>query len=162
MNFKDHLWNMGVALTLAEEAYRDNEVPVGAVIVDAGGKVLAKARNNKEKNNDPCGHAEILAIREASKTLGQWRLLDTTLYVTLEPCPMCLSAALQARVKTVMFGAYDPKGGALSLGYQFNNDARLNHKLGIVGGLMHFECSQLVSNFFRDKRGRYKHKTKFL
>ena len=162
MNLKDHLWNMSIALQMAEEAYKEDEVPVGAVIVDKHGKVLSRARNKKEKYNDPCGHAEIIAIREAAHDLSQWRLLDTTLYVTLEPCPMCLSAALQARVKRVVFGAYDPKGGAISLGYLINNDARLNHKIEMVGGVNHYECAQLMSNFFRHKRSRYKHNTKFL
>ncbi|MCO4793070.1 MAG: nucleoside deaminase [Bacteriovoracaceae bacterium] len=162
MKFEDHLWSMGLALEMAEQAYRENEVPVGAVIVDAFGKVISKGRNNKESENDPCGHAEIIAIREAAKKTGEWRLLDSTLYVTLEPCPMCLSAALQARVKTVVFGAYDKKGGALSLGYLFNNDARLNHKLKVIGGVRHFDCGQLISNFFRDKRSGYKHKNKFV
>ena len=162
MNLEDHLWNMGLALEMAEEAYRDDEVPVGAVLVDAHGKTISKARNTKEKNNDPCGHAEIIVIREAAHELGQWRLLGTTLYVTLEPCPMCLSAAVQARVDQVIFGAYDPKGGAISLGYTFNNDARLNHKLKVVGGVRHFDCSQLISGFFREKRSRYQHKNKFL
>lgn len=154
-NFQDHLWLMDEALIEAEIAYREYEVPVGAVVVDSSGIILARAHNVKEKNHNPCGHAEILALTEAAKKNGNWRLLNCSLYVTLEPCPMCLSAMIQARIGTLYFGAYDPKGGSLSLNYNFYKDQKLNHSFPVVGGLRHFECSKLLSGFFREKRSNY-------
>lgn len=153
--FQDHLWLMNEALVEADRAYRDNEVPIGAVVVDEHGVILSRAHNVKEKNFNPCGHAEIIAITEAAKKISNWRLINCRVYVTLEPCPMCLSAMVQARIGSLYFGAYDPKGGALSLNYNFYNDKKLNHSFAVVGGLKHFECSQLLSNFFREKRGHY-------
>lgn len=153
--FQDHLWLMNEALVEADRAYREDEVPIGAVVVDAQGVILSRAHNIKEKNYNPCGHAEILAITEAAKKISNWRLLGCRIYVTLEPCPMCLSAMVQARIGGLCFGAYDPKGGALSLNYNFYDDKKLNHSFSVVGGLMHFECSQMLSNFFREKRGHY-------
>lgn len=153
--FQDHLWLMSEALVEADRAYRDNEVPIGAVVVDEHGVILSRAHNIKEKNFNPCGHAEIIAITEAAKKISNWRLINCRVYVTLEPCPMCLSAMVQARIGSLYFGAYDPKGGALSLNYNFYNDKKLNHSFAVVGGLKHFECSQLLSNFFREKRGHY-------
>lgn len=152
---QDHLWLMDEALIEADKAYRLDEVPIGAVIVDSSGVILSKAHNVKEKNHNPCGHAEVLAIIEASKKIGNWRLLNCSLYVTLEPCPMCLSAMVQARIGTLYFGAYDPKGGSLSLNYNFYKDQKLNHSFSVVGGLRHFECSRLLSTFFREKRLNY-------
>ena len=150
--FRDIEWNMESALLEAELAYKNNEVPVGAVIVDKSGTILSKAHNEKESNFDPCGHAEILALKKAASLNKSWRLKDTILYVTLEPCPMCLSAALQARVGAIVFGAYDLKGGAISLGYNLYKDERLNHNCPIVGGVLHYKCSNILSNFFREKR----------
>ena len=154
-NFQDRLWLMDEALIEAEKAYRLNEVPIGAVVVDSSGAILSRSHNLKEKNNNPCGHAEVLAIIEAAKKVNNWRLLDCSLYVTLEPCPMCLSAMIQARIGTLLFGAYDPKGGSLSLNYNFYKDQKLNHSFPIIGGLRHFECSKLLSSFFREKRTGY-------
>lgn len=142
---------MGQALVEAESAYHQDEVPVGCVIVSKHGEVLARTYNLKEQKNDPCAHAEILAIQKAGEKMG-WRLLDCSLIVTLEPCPMCLSAILQARVGSLYFGAYDRKGGALSLGYNFPQDARLNHTFPVMGGVKHFECSKILSSYFRAKR----------
>jgi tRNA(adenine34) deaminase len=153
--FQDQLWLMDEALIEAEKAYRLDEVPIGAVIVDSRGMILSRSHNIKEKNHNPCGHAEILAITEAAKKLNNWRLLDCSLYVTLEPCPMCLSAMIQARIGTLYFGAYDPKGGSLSLNYNFYKDQKLNHAFPVIGGLRHFECSKLLSSFFREKRTNY-------
>jgi tRNA(adenine34) deaminase len=153
---QDQLWLMDEALIEAEKAYRLDEVPVGAVVVDKDGAILSRAHNLKEKNHNPCGHAEILAITEASKKINNWRLVDCTIYVTLEPCPMCLSALVQARIGTLIYGAYDPKGGALSLNYNFYKDQKLNHSFPVIGGLKHFECSKLLSDFFREKRNGYK------
>lgn len=154
--FNDHIWLMEEALIEAEKAYREDEVPIGAIIVDAKGSILARAHNNKEQNHNPCGHAELLAISKAAKKIENWRLLDCSLYVTLEPCPMCLAAIMQARLKKLYFGAYDPKGGALSLQYNLHNDQRLNHQIEVVGGINHYSTSQILSRFFREKRSGYK------
>lgn len=154
-NYSDHLWLMDEALKEADQAYREDEVPIGAVIVDSNGTILSRAHNVKEKAHNPCGHAEILAITEAAKKISNWRLIDCSIYVTLEPCPMCMAALIQARIKNLYFGAYDPKGGAISLNYNYHKDKRLNHSFNVVGGLRHFECSQIVSNFFREKRSIY-------
>lgn len=152
---QDHEWHMQSALREARKAYKVDEVPIGAVIVDATGNVLSSHHNIKESTSNPIGHAEILCIQEACQKLNNWRLTDCTLYVTLEPCPMCLSALQQTRIKTVVFGAYDGKGGALSLGYQLHNDKRLNHQFAVVGGVLHYECSQILSQFFKEKRNYY-------
>ena len=153
--FQDQLWLMDEALIEAEKAYRLDEVPIGAVVVDSTGVILSRAHNRKEKNHNPCGHAEILAITEAAKKINNWRLINCSIYVTLEPCPMCLSAMIQARIGTLLFGAYDPKGGSLSLNYNFYKDQKLNHAFPVIGGLRHFECSKLLSTFFREKRTSY-------
>lgn len=148
----DQLWCMKIALDEADIAYRLAEVPVGAVIVDAKGEVISKAHNLKESVHNPCGHAELLAIQAAAQKIQGWRLEDCTLYVTLEPCPMCLAAIGQARIRHVVFGAYDSKGGALSLGYPLHKDQRLNHRFSITGGVLHYECSRLLSQFFKERR----------
>lgn len=155
MMLKDHLNHMEMALQEARIAGHKDEVPIGAIIVSEYGEVIANSHNEKEANNNPCGHAEILVIQKAAQKLKSWRLLNATLYVTLEPCPMCLSAMVQARIGKLVFGAYDKKGGAISLGYNLHNDSRLNHRFDVIGGVKHFECSQLLSNFFRAKRKRY-------
>jgi len=147
---------MSIALDLGYEATKKDEVPVGAVITDKHGEILAKAFNTKEQTQNPCHHAEIVAISEATKKLNSWRLLDCSIYVTLEPCPMCMAALSQARIKNVYFGAYDPKGGAVSLGLNLHKDSRLNHKLNVYGGFKHIQCSKMVSDFFRKKRLTYK------
>lgn len=151
----DQLWLMDEALKEAEKAYREDEVPIGAVIVDSKGTILSHAHNQKEKVFNPCGHAEILAIMDAAKKKNNWRLTDCSIYVTLEPCPMCLSALIQARIGCLYFGAYDAKGGALSLNYNFYKDQKLNHSFPVMGGLRHFECSRLLSTFFKEKRLNY-------
>lgn len=151
----DHLWLMDEALKEADKAYREDEVPIGAVIVDPAGTILSRAHNHKEKAHNPCGHAEILAITEACKKINNWRLIDCSMYVTLEPCPMCLSALVQTRIGHLYFGAYDAKGGALSLNYNFYKDQKLNHSFPVTGGLRHFECSRLLSTFFKEKRSSY-------
>jgi tRNA(adenine34) deaminase len=146
---------MDEALIEAEKAYREDEVPIGAVIVDSAGTIISRTHNQKEKVFNPCGHAEILAITEAAKRKSNWRLTDCSIYVTLEPCPMCLSALVQARISHLYFGAYDAKGGALSLNYNFYKDQKLNHSFPVLGGLRHFECSRLLSTFFKEKRTNY-------
>lgn len=149
---------MSLALEQAELAYKAQEVPVGAVLVSPNGDVLSKQFNLKEAHHNPTAHAEMLCIVEGAKKLQNWRLSDCTLYVTLEPCPMCLTALVQSRVKQCVFGAYDAKGGALSLGYYLHQDKRLNHQFAITGGVKHFECSKLLSQFFRERRNSYKSK----
>jgi tRNA(adenine34) deaminase len=154
-NINDHLWMMDEALLEAFKAYREDEVPIGAVIVGPERTILSRAHNQKEKVNNPCGHAEILAITEAAKKINNWRLVECSIYVTLEPCPMCLSALVQARIGHLYFGAYDSKGGALSLNYNFYKDKKLNHSFPVLGGLRHFECSKILSTFFKEKRQSY-------
>jgi tRNA(adenine34) deaminase len=154
----DHLWFMTMALEQAEQAYKLQEVPVGAVLVSPEGEVLAKQHNLKESQFNPVGHAEILALMEGARKIANWRLSDCLLYVTLEPCPMCLTAMVQSRIRQCVFGAYDPKGGALSLGYHIHQDKRLNHQFSITGGIKHFECSKVLSQFFRERRSGYRPK----
>lgn len=158
MNFtvSDHLWFMSMALEQAELAYKAQEVPVGAVLVSPEGEVLSKHFNLKESQFNPTAHAELLVMQEAAKKLQNWRLSDCVLYVTLEPCPMCLTGMVQSRIKQCVFGAYDPKGGALSLGYHLHNDKRLNHQFSIMGGIKHFECSKILSQFFKERRTGYR------
>lgn len=154
--FSDNEWAMTLALEEADRAFKMDEVPVGAVIIDKEGTVISRAHNLKEKNNDPCGHAEILAIQSAAEKLKNWRLEGMRLIVTLEPCVMCLGAIVHSRLEGVIFGAYDPKGGALSLGYNLYKDSRLNHRFDIVGGVNHYDCSRVISTFFKQKRKMYK------
>ncbi len=148
-------WNMQSALREAEEAYQKDEVPVGALVVDEMGRIISKGHNLKEKTNDPCAHAEIIAIQEACKKKGNWRLSGYTLFVTLEPCSMCMGAIIQSRIKKVIFGAYDPKGGAISCGLNIHQNNHFNHQVEVVGGVNHFECSKILSDFFRLRRGQY-------
>jgi tRNA(adenine34) deaminase len=155
-NFDVHVYNMGLALEQADLAYDKDEVPIGAVLMSKDGQILAQAHNLKESVFDPCGHAEIICIRKAAKEIESWRLLESTLYVTLEPCPMCLAAMWQARIGKVIFGAYDSKGGAISLNYNIYKDQRLNHQFSIMGGIRHYECSRLLSRYFREKRQQHK------
>jgi tRNA(adenine34) deaminase len=157
-NISDHLWFMNIALEEAELAYKNQEVPVGAVLVSPKGDILSKQFNLKETQFNPTGHAEILCLIDAAKKIQNWRLSDCTLYVTLEPCPMCLSAMVQSRLRQCIFGAYDSKGGALSLGYHLHQDKRLNHQFSILGGIRHFECSRVLSQFFKERRTGYKTK----
>lgn len=147
---------MSKAIDLAFKAGKLDEVPIGAIITNDSGEILAETHNTKEETQNPCHHAEILAISQASKKLQNWRLIDCDIFVTLEPCPMCMAALSQARIRNVYFGAYDPKGGALSLGFNLHNDKRLNHKINVFGGFKHIECSKIISNFFRKKRKNYK------
>ncbi len=156
VNFDKVNYLMSIASDMAYEAEKMGEVPVGAVLTNGHGDILAKTFNTKEQTPNACFHAEVLAISEASKKLNSWRLLDCDLYVTLEPCPMCMAAISQARIQNVFFGAYDPKGGAISLGLNLHKDQRLNHKVQVYGGFQHHKNSRLLSNFFKQKRRRYK------
>ena len=152
----DHLWFMSLAIEQAELAYKSQEVPVGAVLVSPDGEILSRQHNLKESHFNPTAHAELLTLIEGAKKNQNWRLSQCILYVTLEPCPMCLAAMVQARIKQCVFGAYDSKGGALSLGYSLHQDKRLNHQFSVVGGVKHFECSKVLSQFFKERRNTYR------
>lgn len=141
---------MEEAVIMAKKAAKRDEVPVGAVIVHRG-KVISRAKNERESSKNPLAHAEIIAIKKAARRLGGWRLLDCILYVTLEPCPMCAGAIANARIGEVVFGAYDKKGGAYGSLYNIA-DGRLNHTPKISGGLMENECAELLKTYFREKR----------
>lgn len=153
-HLKNDIKYMGQALMEAQIAFDKEEVPIGALIVSSDMEILAKAHNYKEKKFNPCGHAEIIVIKKASQKLKNWRLLGCTLYVTLEPCLMCLAAMVQARIDRLVFGAYDLKGGALSLNYPIYKDQRLNHRFSVLGGIKQTECSDMISNFFKIRRGQ--------
>ena len=155
MNFKDDLWYMDRCLDEADKAYKMDEVPVGALIINEAGEIISQNHNLKEKNKNSLHHAEILCIEEASKKISNWRLSNCTLFVTLEPCPMCFHALIQARVSRLVFGAYDLKGGALSLKFFERVDKRFNHDFSITGGLKQLECSKILSNFFKERRTQY-------
>ena len=143
---------MRQALLEAQQAAREDEVPVGAVLVAQDGTVLAGAYNRTIALCDPTAHAEILALRAASQVVGNYRLLNTTLYVTIEPCIMCMGALLHARVAKIVFGAEDPKWGGAVSRYNLAADVRLNHSIDVKGGLLENECSKLIQDFFLSKR----------
>jgi tRNA(adenine34) deaminase len=138
---------MAAALELAREAERLGEVPVGAVVV-VGDRVVGRGYNRREVDHDPLAHAELLAIREACRALGRWRLTDGTLYVTLEPCVMCAGALVQARVGRLVFGATDPKYGAVGSQFDLPRDARLNHRVAVTGGIEGEACRAVLDEFF--------------
>ncbi len=144
---------MALALKEAAKAALIEEVPVGAVIVK-NGRVIAKAHNLREKRGDATAHAELLAIQKACKRLGGWRLEDAELFVTLEPCPMCAGAILQARVKRLIFGASDPKAGAVGSLLNLLQDSRFNHQVEVKGGVCANESSRMLKEFFARKRGK--------
>ncbi len=147
-----HVLYMQMALEEARKAWDLEEVPVGAVLVDADGTVLARAHNRTIANNDPTAHAEILALRRAAGLVQNYRLLNTTLYVSVEPCVMCMGAIIHARVARVVFGALDPKWGAAGSLYHFGEDQRFNHHPDIIGGILPDECRNLIRDFFRQRR----------
>jgi tRNA(adenine34) deaminase len=143
---------MRLALEQAAEAARAGEVPIGAVLA-RGDELLAADRNRREELKDATAHAEILVLRRGGRLLGGWRLPGCTLYVTLEPCPMCAGALVQARVERLVFGAWDPKSGAAGSLYNLVQDERLNHRLQVEGGLLEEDCAALLQEFFRSRRG---------
>ena len=145
----DH-W-MKKALDQAVQAYDAGEVPVGAIIVHEE-RIIAEAGNQRETLKDPTAHAEMIAITQAAEVLGSWRLLDCTLYVTLEPCPMCAGAIVQSRLPFVVYGTADPKGGACDTMFQITSDIRLNHQAAVIGGVMQQDCSDILRQFFREQR----------
>jgi tRNA(adenine34) deaminase len=148
---ESHQAFMRLAYQLAEQAYAADEVPVGAVIVHAE-RVIAAAHNQREQLRDPTAHAEMIAITQAAAELGSWRLEDCRLYVTLEPCPMCAGAILQARIPWVIYAAPDPKAGAVHSLYELLGDPRLNHRAQVVPGVLAEPCGALLSRFFADQR----------
>ena len=143
---------MRLALVEAQKARLKGEVPVGAVIVDEQGRIIGRGFNQSISGHDPTAHAEIVALREAGQHRCNYRLNGVTLYVTLEPCAMCLGAMVQARIKRLVYGAPDPKGGAVSSIMEFPFD-KMNHRLEIAGGLLAEECAKILQDFFRARRG---------
>ncbi|MDP6444970.1 MAG: tRNA adenosine(34) deaminase TadA [Pirellulaceae bacterium] len=145
----DHF--MQLALREAQQAIAEDEVPVGAVIIREG-SVIASAHNQREQLRDPTAHAEMIAITQATESVGNWRLKHCALYVTLEPCVMCAGAIVQARIPLVVYGAVDPKAGAVMSLYELLNDERLNHRAQVLSGVRADECGELLTEFFRGKR----------
>jgi tRNA(adenine34) deaminase len=143
---------MRLALGEAERALAHDDVPVGAVILGPAGEVLGTGHNERELLQDPSAHAEMLAIRQAAHQLGSWRLLDTTLYVTLEPCAMCAGAIVLARIPTVVYGTTDPKAGAAGSVLDILAEPRLNHRPTVIGGVLRHECAALLLDFFAARR----------
>ena len=146
----DAKW-MQIALEEAAKAPAVGEIPIGAIIIREG-LILAKAHNYREVFQDPTAHAEVLAIRSAASALGSWRLLDTTLYVTVEPCTMCLGAIILARIPRVVFGARDPKAGACGSVFDLSAEPRLNHHVIVTGGILERESQALIQKFFKELR----------
>ena len=151
---RDEGW-MRHALALAVRAEReDDEIPVGAVLVSGDGEVLGEGWNRNIGDHDPTAHAEIIAMRQAGRHLGNHRLLASTLYVTLEPCAMCAMAMVHARIARVVFGAFDPKTGAAGSVFELLTDPRHNHRIDVAGGVLGDEAGLMLSNYFRRKRGK--------
>lgn len=142
---------MGIALKLAQKAALEDEVPVGAILVEEG-NIIARAYNKREQKNDPTMHAEIIAIRKACQKKKSWRLENCTLYVTIEPCAMCAGTILWSRIKRVVYGAKDPKGGALGSSFNLFEQPNLNHHPEIVGGVLEERCANEMKIFFQKKR----------
>ncbi len=151
---KDQDW-MLASLQEAEAAAELGEVPVGALVVH-NGVIVGRGHNLREISNDPTSHAEMIAIRKAAATLGSWRLLDCTLYVTLEPCVMCMGAIILARIPRLVFGCRDPKAGAAGSIYNLAQDERFNHRVAVTEGVLGETCSELLSDFFRQLRAKRK------
>ena len=143
---------MEIALEEAESAAAEDEVPIGAVIVSLEKGVIGRAHNQREQLHDPTAHAEMIAITQAAAALGNWRLENCALYVTLEPCPMCAGAIVLARIPYVIYGAVDPKAGACETLYQITTDPRLNHRTQIISGVLAGRCGTVLSDFFAAKR----------
>ena len=157
MTADEHVSWMRQALELGRQAATQGEIPVGAIVVyhppGAPPRVIGQGYNRREADNDPSAHAEIVAMRQAGVALQSWRLLDCTLYVTLEPCPMCAGAMVQARLPRVVYGCADPKAGAVDTLFQLCTDSRLNHRLEVVPGVLADEAAALLRDFFAQRRG---------
>lgn len=143
---------MAVALDEARAAAAEGEIPIGAVVVDADGRIVAAAHNRREATSDPTAHAEVLALRAAAQVLGRWRLDDCTLVVTLEPCPMCAGAAVMSRVGRLVFGAWNDEYGAAGSRWDLVRDRRLNHRAEVISGVRADECGAMVSDFLASRR----------
>jgi len=147
-----HSTVMNLALSEAAAAFQEEEVPVGAVLISESGLVLASTHNQTISLSDPTAHAEILALRHAARQIHNYRLLNTTLYVTVEPCMMCMGAIIHARVSRLVYGAKDSKWGAAGSLYDLSADKRLNHSLEVIPGVCETECREILQRFFRDRR----------
>ncbi|NVM24508.1 MAG: nucleoside deaminase [Desulfobacterales bacterium] len=143
---------MREAMKEAEKGRLGGEVPVGALLISQSNEVLARDHNRCISRNDPTAHAEILVIRHAAKLLENYRLNGMSMVVTIEPCPMCMGAIINARLDMLVFGAFDPKGGAAGSAYNLSDDGSLNHRLRVVPGIMEKECRELMQDFFRERR----------
>ena len=143
---------MQQALALANQAATFDDVPVGALVVNDQGEIIGMGENLREKNNDPTAHAEIVAIKNAAQKIGNWRLDDLTMVVTLEPCAMCAGAIVQTRMKRLVFGAFDEKAGAVGSIWDVVRDARALTKIEVISGVLEKECAQVLTNFFKGKR----------
>ena len=148
----DATW-MAEALAEARKAAAEGEVPIGAVVV-VDRNVVGRGRNARETRRDPTAHAEVLALQEAARSLQRWRLTGATVYATLEPCPMCAGALVNARVDRLVYAVPDPKAGAAGTLFDVPRDPRLNHRVEVVSGVMAEECAELLSSFFRSRRGK--------
>jgi tRNA(adenine34) deaminase len=148
----DATW-MAEALAEARKAAAEGEVPIGAVVV-CDSRVVGRGRNARETRRDPTAHAEMLALQEAARALGRWRLTGTTVYATLEPCPMCAGALVNARVDRLVYAVADPKAGAAGTLFDVLRDPRLNHRLDVASGVLAEECGELLSSFFRSRRAK--------
>ena len=148
----DATW-MAEALAEARKAAAEGEVPIGAVVV-CESRVVGRGRNARETRRDPTAHAEVLALQEAARALGRWRLTGTTVYATLEPCPMCAGALVNARVDRLVYAVPDPKAGAAGTLFDVLRDPRLNHRVEVASGVLAEECGELLSSFFRSRRSK--------
>jgi len=151
-SYEQHCRWMQYALELAGKAGEAGEIPVGAVLVDAQGSIVGEGNNRKERDRDPTAHAEMIAIRAAAQKISNWHLNDLTLYVTLEPCPMCSGAIIQGRVGTLVYGADDPKTGAVRSVLNLPDSAASNHRLTVIGGILNSACRQQLQAWFQLKR----------
>lgn len=148
---RDHERFMERALELAQQAAENNEIPIGAVIVH-NNTIIGEAANNREASHDPTAHAEVLAIKQAAEHLDDWRLEDTTMYVTVEPCPMCAGAAVMARIPKVVFGAWNDEYGAAGSRWDLMRDPRLPHRIEVISGVREEECATLLTDFLSQRR----------
>ncbi len=151
-NYETHCYWMKQGLKLAQKAAQLGDVPVGAVLINGQGNMIAQGYNNKEQNCDPTGHAEMIAIRQACETLHTWHLEQCTLYVTLEPCIMCAGAIIQSRLGLLVYGVDDPKSGSIRTVLNLPDSAASNHRLSVLSGILEGECRQQLQNWFTDKR----------
>ncbi|MGQ9499849.1 MAG: tRNA adenosine(34) deaminase TadA [Dissulfurimicrobium sp.] len=153
----DHQKFMEIAISLAEEGAAHCETPIGAVLVSGRGEILSMARNRVIELCDPTAHAEILALRQGAEKIGNYRIADATLYVTIEPCPMCAGAIIIARIKRLVFGAREPKSGACVSLYNLVQDKRLNHQIEVIEGILEGRCREMIQGFFRARRQGFCH-----